>query len=98
MSEVIDFQQKKLESGTHLSGPVRCLSCKHEWTAVVAVGTISIECPSCGLMRGTHTEIVMPENGIVWQCSCGNNLFVISSAANAICIGCGNLQRIRTDD
>lgn len=97
MADVIDFNKAKLEQEPHISGLVHCLSCKHEWTAVAPLGTVSFECPNCGLMRGTHTRLVGPEDGIIWTCGCGNHLFVITAKYNAVCIGCGNLQSISHD-
>lgn len=36
----------------HLSGPVLCLRCEHEWIAVRPVGTYPMECPKCKAMMG----------------------------------------------
>ena len=94
MADIIDFEQKKLEAEPHTAGPMSCLSCKHEWIGVVPVGVSAVECPKCGLIRGTHKYIALPEDGITWVCGCGNNLFVISAKGNAICVGCGQHQRI----
>lgn len=93
MTNVTDLKEYKQKDDPHVSGPAKCLSCGHEWEVVVPVGVSEFECPSCGLMRGTHQYQISPDDGIVWQCACGNNLFIISSIKNAICIGCGQHQR-----
>jgi hypothetical protein len=40
------------EARPHVSGPVLCFRCEHEWVAVRPVGTFPMECPSCGAMMG----------------------------------------------
>ena len=89
MSDVTDLNEKRKEKDPHISSPCICLSCKHEWIGVFPIGTTGLECPSCGLMRGTYKYQCSPEDGIVWVCGCGNSLFVISVSKNAICISCG---------
>ena len=94
MSDVIDLDSKRNENRPHTSGPVVCLACRHRWIAVCPVGTIGLECPECRLLRGVHEYQVMPENGIIWACGCGNNLFFVTAKGNALCPNCGQHQRI----
>lgn len=91
---VVDFAQKKLEASPHTQGPAICLGCRHEWHVVVPVGVDSFECPKCHLMKGVHKYLVMPEDGAVWVCNCGNKYFVITGKLNAMCPNCGEHQRI----
>lgn len=50
---VINFAQAKAEREPHWEGPVKCLGCHHEWHAAAPVGTMFVDCPSCGLPKGT---------------------------------------------
>jgi len=36
----------------HVSGPVVCTRCRHNWVAVRPVDTEMLECPVCGAYRG----------------------------------------------
>lgn len=40
------------EHRPHVSGPVLCLRCEHEWVSVRPVGTHPMECPKCHAMMG----------------------------------------------
>lgn len=48
MSEVVNLDAWR----PHVSGPVICLRCEHEWISVRPVGTHPMECPKCGAMMG----------------------------------------------
>ena len=75
MSNVVDITSRQ----PHMSGPARCLSCKHTWEAVTPVGVYdSIPCPACELHKGELTaNIVPPDDANVWTCRCGNDLFFV---------------------
>lgn len=36
----------------HIAGPVLCLRCENEWTAVRQLGAEALECPKCSAMMG----------------------------------------------
>ena len=49
MTDVVDLDAHR----PHLSGPVLCLRCQHEWVSVRPVDTPpGLECPQCGAMMG----------------------------------------------
>lgn len=72
--------------GKHGQGPARCLGCRHEWQAVVPVGTTQLDCPACGAWKGVLCGKYMP--GVVWECKCGGDLFYLSPEG-AMCPNCG---------
>lgn len=77
----------------HLSGPCRCLDCKHEWEGVAVVGTTTMTCPSCGANKGGRFSMVLPpEERGYWACNCGNIFFVITPD-HTVCPNCGEHQR-----
>lgn len=87
---IIDLGQFRAEREPALSGEARCLMCQHEWVAVAPVGTIRLECPSCGGEAGLFKEAVrrsVPH----WQCNCGNDLFH-ATADGYYCPKCGEWQ------
>lgn len=85
MGDVIEF--KKPETGWNLTGPAKCMSCKHEWEAVVPVGTISgLECCECGRFTGVMTHQAVSDT--TWECKCGCDLFRITPE-NVFCASCG---------
>lgn len=84
---VVAFPKKP---APHLCGPVRCIGCKHEWVAVSPVGVYDeLECPSCGALKGVRTSTIAPEDGEVWQCNCGNQLFFLTPTGAPLCANCG---------
>jgi len=79
----------RLERGPHLTGEAICTGCKHEWTAVAEVGTLQLECPSCGTMKGLFKHACEPVTA--WTCNCGCFVFMISPQG-VICYSCGVYQ------
>ena len=90
MSETIDFARAKAERSPHLSGQARCVACKHEWAAVAPLGTLQLECPSCGLERGQWAYPFSLDKGqMIYVCNfCDSTNFAIQSH-RAFCVGCG---------
>lgn len=84
---VVNLEQAREERKPHMTGPARCLDCKHEWVAVAPVGTIWMECPKCSLIRGRFVNQV-ERDGDHWVCNCGNDLFYVTSDG-AYCPNCG---------
>lgn len=83
--------QEEESAGPYLEGKCRCLHCKHEWVGVAPLGTVSVDCPSCGLRRGAFIANVL-KDGDHWTCRCGSILFACN-VANWYCIACGTNQR-----
>lgn len=79
-----------IERGSHLSGEAFCSHCKHEWVAVVPVGTVELECPKCGTNKGLLKHGCEPEEA--WTCGCGCHMFMISRNG-VICWNCGEYQK-----
>ncbi len=71
-----------------LEGWARCLACKHEWDAVVPIGSIWMVCPECSLERGRFVYYMMREECQHWKCDCGNDLFYITPDGE-YCPNCG---------
>jgi Zn finger protein HypA/HybF involved in hydrogenase expression len=89
MSEIIDFAKAKLERDPHTSGEAICLHCRHTWQAVAPVAVFDLECPECRTMQGVWNYHLMPANGDVFVCNCGNNLFILQSNGRKMCPACG---------
>lgn len=73
-SNVIDLEQKRLESKPHACGEAVCLACDHKWVAVTPINSEGVmddlECPSCHLERGVFSRNMEPD-GPIWVCNCG---------------------------
>ena len=73
----------------HGAGLARCVCCKHEWHAVAPVGTLWLECPSCGIHKGTWAYPYDLNEGELYRaCNCGNELFVVTPD-RILCPNCG---------
>ncbi len=94
MGEVVPIGQRE---APHILGKARCLICKHEWGAVVPVGTAFLECPHCtmhqGVMRGSvGADPARDEQE--WVCNCGCDVFKIVAHQGGrfkgvLCMRCG---------
>lgn len=92
MADIISLAQRKLENDHHLSGPAVCMACKHEWEAVVPVGTIELECPNCHIHKGLLKYGCEPTTA--WVCGCGCHVFMLSGESHEmICWNCGQYQK-----
>lgn len=95
MGEVIPLGRP--EKDPHLEGVAVCAACRHEWQAVAPVGTAeSLECPSCGTLKGTMKEFCMLENfDSVWECmECRGTLmraYMLESTPCLMCASCGSV-------
>lgn len=75
--------------GPHTEGPVRCVGCNHEWTAVTPAGEFrDLECPSCGAYKGIRLGTIGPSDEF-WECNCGCSYFMLGRAGAPVCINCG---------
>jgi hypothetical protein len=86
---VIDLAQARAERTPHRSGEARCISCRHEWIAVVPTGIEWFECPSCGLAKGRYRFHCAPVDRAVWTCNCGNDVFFVTDKQEIVCPNCG---------
>lgn len=87
MGSVVSFPDKG--QGPHLSGPVRCVRCKHEWEGVSPVGVFEgLECPACGNDTGVRYCLTGPEDAY-WQCNCGSATFTLPRTGAPVCCNCG---------
>jgi len=85
--KVVSLQEYREAQEPHLSGPARCPSCQHTWTAVAPVGTVSgLECPSCHRNTGYMEAEVVPKER--WMCQCGCDIFRLSPTS-ILCVSCG---------
>lgn len=93
MTNIAPFPNKAngQDDGKHLSGPARCIECRHEWEAVAPVGTYELQCPQCESMKGMYIGPV-DEDGEKWICHCGSDAFKVLRA-EIICYRCGTDQR-----
>ena len=91
MAEIISLSEYKEENTPHITGPAKCLCCKHEWQAVAPVGTDFLECPECHTMKGVYYSPVLYGSD-VWTCHCGCDLFRIHPEKGVYCPMCGQLQ------
>lgn len=77
------------EARPHLSGPARCLDCKHEWVAVAPVGTWCMTCPACGADKGARFSMIGATDNVVFVCNCGNQFFLLLPDGRSLCPHCG---------
>ena len=94
MNDIISLDDYRAEAGPYLSGPARCMACKHEWVAVAPAGTTELECPHCGAMKGFFLGTMdVPVGETHWTCRCGSDIFRISGKTKDIfCANCGLTQ------
>lgn len=90
MADIIKFEKKE----PHLEGTALCLSCRHEWEAVVPKAAVLetdwLQCPACHLQKAKFKwPFYFGESN--WNCGCGNDLFRISPDF-VYCPNCGREQ------
>lgn len=79
-----------------MSGPAKCLNCKHTYFAVAPIGCVEeMECPECGTFKSVFANTVLPQDGVVYKCTCGNYHFVLTPDC-PMCSHCG--QNIPWED
>jgi hypothetical protein len=89
-SEVVALEDLKLRRQPHGTGEAKCSGCQYEWTAVVPVGVVDLECPKCLTMKG---RLVFPyelaDGTLERRCVCQNNLFKLTPEGY-FCPNCGD--------
>jgi hypothetical protein len=69
---VISLAAAREERTPHWQGTARCIGCHEEWEAVAPIGTMWLECPSCGLPKGTPKHPFGGAAGdLLLTCDCG---------------------------
>lgn len=97
MGEVVKFGKDDTREPT-MTGPAKCVSCKHKWAAVSPIGvTTDLECPNCGAMKGIRETLVsVPDGSELWTCNCGCDAFRVAGENGKFlamfCINCGASQ------
>lgn len=91
MSEVVSLSEAREKRQPHVSGEAVCLDCRHTWVAVVPLGVIWMECPSCSLQRGRFKFQHVCGKERHWVCHCGNDLFHVTTE-RTYCPNCGQDQ------
>ena len=90
MSSVIPFARQASEQTAY--GEAFCIVCRYEWSAVAPTGIVELECPQCHTMKGKFKfEFFPPENTMVRECNCGNQLFYLTTEGH-LCVNCGIYQ------
>ena len=95
MAEIIPFKKPAPEEPDvpHGAGTAKCIDCKHEWQAVVPIGTEWFECPQCLTHKGRWKFSFYPNVGdTIRVCKCGNDLFHLTPEGH-LCANCGVYQR-----
>lgn len=92
---VISLAAAREERQPHWTGTARCVGCQHEWTAVAPIGTLWVDCPSCGLPKGTPKHPFGAEDGdLLLSCvPCGGETLTAYKRDGKFwvkCMGCGN--------
>jgi len=93
---VISLAAAREERQPHWAGNVYCIGCHHEWVGVGPLGTMFVDCPSCGLPKGTPKHPFMADDGdLVFACNCGCEVMTAYKRKGNLyvrCMGCGTDQ------
>lgn len=96
---------KKERNRMRARGQARCLTCGHEWEAIVndpvddkgefdPYAVVAFECPCCHINSGVFKHpFLYPDAGesTFWECRCGCNMFIITPSGTH-CPVCGLKQ------
>lgn len=75
-----------------LKGEAICLQCKHEWEAVVPIGSSDFLCPKCKTHKGVMKYFIDFRNDSYLKCGgCGNEMFYVLNTSQCQCPMCGLL-------
>ena len=66
MTDIVKLDEHR----PHISGPVACTRCRHEWTAVRPVGADLLECPACGAIRGVSLDTMLHKPHLILGAEC----------------------------
>lgn len=89
MGDIVGFPEK---TDPFIEGKAICSHCRHEWEACAPAGTIDLECPECGGVKGLFKHPMGPGDGNErWECNCGCQIFMILPRS-ILCYECGIQQ------
>ena len=90
---VVNFAAAKAEREPRWEGKVRCVGCQHEWEGSAPMGTMWLECPACGLPKGTPKHPFGAALGdLFFACLCGCEALTAYKRKDRFylrCMGCG---------
>lgn len=94
-ASIVNLAQAREERTPHWEGTAHCVGCHHEWEQVAPIGDIWVDCPSCGLPKGTPKHPFGPSEGDqVLRCAeCDGealNAYKRKGHFYVRCMGCGN--------
>jgi len=107
MGDILQFQKPEKEPeeiDPHMSGFAVCIACRHEWMAVVPVGVIDLQCPSCNLPRGQMMNPAEVDAGFIIACTFCNSTHhqiltdEIGMPIGFVCVGCGAINELLVEN
>lgn len=93
---VISFTAEREARKPHWEGKVHCVGCQHEWEGVAPLGTLWVDCPSCGLPKGAPKHpFGAGQDDLLFKCNCGSEAltaYVKKGVFRICCMACGANQ------
>ena len=91
---VISLATEREARQPHWEGTAHCIGCHHEWVGEGPIGHTFIDCPSCGLPKGTPKTPFGPiEGDSLFICTdCRGEAFTAYTRKGRVwvrCMGCG---------
>lgn len=86
--KVTSLSEYKDSKSPHINGEAKCMSCQHEWSAIVPQGVFEFQCPNCKLMKGAFNKSIDP-NEDIFSCNCGCEVWFIAKSG-LFCANCAN--------
>lgn len=90
---VISLAAAREERQPHWTGTAKCIDCGHQWEAVAPLGQRWVDCPSCGLNKGTPFRPFGADEGDrLLFCNCGCEALTAYQRKGRMwvrCMGCG---------
>lgn len=93
--KIVSLAEAREARQPHWTGTAYCVGCRNEWVAVAPMGVMWVDCPACGLPKGTPKHPFGADVGDrVLTCDiCGSEALTAyyrGDAFYARCMGCGN--------
>ena len=91
---VIRLADEREKRSPHWAGECKCIGCGHRWVGVAPLGTMFVECPSCGLSKGHpyHPFGAGEAGDVVFKCNCGSEAMTAYYRGGRFrfqCMSCG---------
>lgn len=87
---VVPFRKRE---EPHTEGVAKCVGCQHQWDAVAPSDVRWLECPSCGLKRGTwYHPFGAAVGDLEFNCLCGSEALTAYQRRGKFwlrCMSCG---------